>query len=57
MANPNVICYFSDLIPISEIQYEMRKKKVELATCFEPIEIQNVEVGKYTRAVNPMDID
>lgn len=57
VANPNVICYFPDLISISEIECEMRKKKVEFATCFEPIEIQNIEVGRYTRAVNPRDID
>lgn len=57
VANPNVICYFPDLISITDIQHEMRKKKIEFASCFEAIEIQNVEVGKYTRAVNPRDID
>lgn len=57
VANPNVVCYFPDLISITEIQYEMRKKKVESETCFETIDIPNVDVGKYTRAVNPKDID
>ena len=57
VTNQNVICYFPNYITEGVIQNELRKKRIEIEFGFEVISIPRVEVGKYTRAINPKDVD
>ena len=57
ITNQSTICYFSSVISLQQIKSELQKNKNELAYQFDEITTQIINVGKYTRAVDPRSMD
>jgi len=53
----NVICYFHNLITPQEIKKELERMKIQIAPSFEAVTGAMIEIGQFTKAVNPKDLD
>ena len=53
----NVICYFHNLITPQEIKKELEQKKIQIVPSFEVVTGAMIEIGQFTKAVNPKDLD